>query len=1285
MAVRTTLTNRGMELLAQSSHATGQQYWIGYYSLAYVPSTWKSDGNSVDEPLISTNMDKLTENGDILYNIFQGDLCGTGYAGESDGSSGGDLFGLTLYEHNIQKNYRYVISEDGRNNLVSWENVTESSVKKLKGAVVYRGSIVDGDTNDKSYIPLPAPLYYIGPVTESDDYFNNDPSIYYPQYYSDQGLNLADSTTEEQVIRISTDVRGYNAMKTYASTPSTHSTNFLENTYVLNECGWYSADLTCKENSDVEFEEIFNQYCDEFWKLQTISNYNRYHAPINANGLTVDCDCACRNMAKVTKYFPISNYDVLTKTTSGTNEYATSIRLTIDVSIPSKKLTESETENYFDIDYVSTNRISGYNDQSGNDLFSSKNVSFKFNRIGIYAVPMTTTAYKVPYSTKCDETRLQFQVDTEAEPVLFAIIDWDNVQTLSDESDGSTEFSTQIELNLRSASDDSSIIRDCAIFYNLYEDDAITWYKNQLIANASICESVTNMGIELGYLKNNVIINSSPCCSQGSSDLNSEKNTNRNYLINLEDAIKVNEYGVKGRATSKEGAIISLPYDPTYDYSFIETTEYDGVICDSLVWLNKYYADNGISVQGTYGEYYDISTISIPTGWRIPTIQDVEKLKIYIKSKYSNADTIGYAYYIKSINNWNNNGQGNASVLSLQPNGAYGSISDGSHGAFDLHQAVYILLNDSTYTCVKLSSNNNDIVYSTESDITSIYSDIKYTVLLVRDSVVIDDFNTKYYVGYGSYVYGYNTSSAGIYTSVSGNNSHLSNTSMFSEIMSSLNTYLYGNSQYSLLLPSINVKANNISQSVCEGANSIYDTITRSLLLTASSSISNATDTIVLGGGVQCQNISSSVILSQVIGTTSTINSSIICAGGNTVSNLLVNSLILAGGNAINANSVFGNSSYGLLVVGGANTLNSLSTSLLLGGGITANGGTNNILLGGGYSYTDNLRYSIINVIGSTTEGDLIGSDCNHLFIMGSIDYTTNDYMVGSNVSYSMIYGSAIIDDNSKYIYTLGENLNVLANSSNIIICGTDSYIPENSKNMFVLGNFALTDFINNHTTSSEFDTIQDTIVSHYIQLGSADIAGYITLGNWEATVRPYIGRVLAVSNVANTNIAELTWMDLGSYISSNITLESNPKTVMVKQSHDGNPMSSFSVNMLDVNTEVNNIVLKSLVSEYQIASNYIHLSIGKYKIDCSVITEAGGGIYFYSHGTGINIYNMGNTINDNFIITKGTDSRISETIYANVTDNSSEVSFFAMGNTNSASNQVYSTSICIEKLSDTE
>jgi hypothetical protein len=161
--------------------------------------------------------------------------------------------------------------------------------------------------------------------------------------------------------------------------------------------------------------------------------------------------------------------------------------------------------------------------------------------------------------------------------------------------------------------------------------------------------------------------------------------------------------------------------------------------------------------------------------------------------------------------------------------------------------------------------------------------------------------------------------------------------------------------------------------------------------------------------------------------------------------------------------------------------------------------------------------------------------------------------------------------------------------------------------------------------------------------------------------------------------------MDLGSYISSNITLESNPKTVMVKQSLDGNPMSSFSVNMLDVNTEVNNIVLKSLVSEYQINSNYIHLSIGKYKIDCSVITASGGGIYFDRHGVGIDIYNMGNTINSSIITERGADSRISETIYANVTDNLSEVSFFAYGQILIAANQVYSTSICIEKLSDTE
>jgi hypothetical protein len=48
------------------------------------------------------------------------------------------------------------------------------------------------------------------------------------------------------------------------------------------------------------------------------------------------------------------------------------------------------------------------------------------------------------------------------------------------------------------------MINDAVVYYNLYEDDAITWYKNQLIANASTAEAVTSLGVQMAYLRQQI-------------------------------------------------------------------------------------------------------------------------------------------------------------------------------------------------------------------------------------------------------------------------------------------------------------------------------------------------------------------------------------------------------------------------------------------------------------------------------------------------------------------------------------------------------------------------------------------------------------------------------------------------------------------------------------------------------------------------------------------------------------------------------------------------------------
>jgi hypothetical protein len=136
MAKSVKITNQGLSLLASSSQATGQYYWLGYYALAYVPNLWKSDSvvlppvdtcnnvngtptiESTDTDKVTSAMTRLTKYGDVIYNVWQGDLNGTGYAGGvSDGSAGGDLFGLTMYDKNIKKHYRYVLDSNGNNTL----------------------------------------------------------------------------------------------------------------------------------------------------------------------------------------------------------------------------------------------------------------------------------------------------------------------------------------------------------------------------------------------------------------------------------------------------------------------------------------------------------------------------------------------------------------------------------------------------------------------------------------------------------------------------------------------------------------------------------------------------------------------------------------------------------------------------------------------------------------------------------------------------------------------------------------------------------------------------------------------------------------------------------------------------------------------------------------------------------------------------------------------------------------------------------------------------------------
>lgn len=636
MAKNVKITNQGLSLLASSSQATGQYYWLGYYALAYVPNLWKSDSvvlppadtcnnvngtptiESTDTDNISASMTRLTKYGDIIYNVWQGDLNGTGYAGGvSDGSPGGDLFGLSMYDKNIKKHYRYVLDSNGNNTLVTWVNNTTKTDGSMSGKHVYKGT----DAFTYSELPIPAPLYYLGDITGKtsvDDYFDAYPTFEDENYngaliYPYITVILKDTGDELLVPKVSTDFRGYNdslgnpATLPYPTAGIYFNSSEIPATYSLDydETGWFAGNNTW----GVGTTDDDYYYCNEFWKLHTISNYNRFHAPVNSIGHVLSSDLSNRNMSKVTKFFPISNYKVInteTKFTSNAQslEVATAIKLGINIELSPTTLSTGfdsdgnldENSNIEFFDAYANAGDSDILDQYNQSIYKSTHTSFKFNRIGIYAVPMRTAAYVADEGFGVDNTssdkKLQFQINPDEEPILFAVVDWDNVVIMGDSGDGIHQFIGEINLNLQSPddADSTALIRDASIFYNLYQDDAQTWYQNQLIANASTSNAITEFGLELAHLKKlNKLNKESGCCPPPDlSDLYASKNHTHNFMRNLLDAnVKVNG-GLKG--------IDTAPEDSKLD-SQIYKVGHDSVVLGSNTFVSADYSivGNGVN------------------------------------------------------------------------------------------------------------------------------------------------------------------------------------------------------------------------------------------------------------------------------------------------------------------------------------------------------------------------------------------------------------------------------------------------------------------------------------------------------------------------------------------------------------------------------------------------------------------------------------------------------------------------------------------------------------------
>lgn len=558
MAPKRQITNKGLELLASSSKATGQHWWLGWYALAFVPDELQED----EKEKLGPNMTKLTENGDIIYNIFQGDMNGDGYQTTRASSK----FKSVNYDSNIKKNYRYVLDENGRNNLVTWVDGKNG----LKGACVYPGvGVVSSRVDDSigfeaSKIPLPAPLLYTGVKAAGDGWSTDGMNIFLgsgndriENFYPVEDVEDV-SVDGKKVPRVSADFRNYEGYRNGLTKLNDGEQGYDDalNTDVFNDVdvdGWFPSVNTYTQNGESEVDKDYNKFCRQYWKVLSISNFNKYCAPVNASGLLYDENTGCRNMSKATKYFPISDYSVTSTSKTADNEYATGIKLKVDLKLNGN----AEDGAYFkDVEMDDSDNVATLDPnalESEHALFNTQKVSFKFNRIGIYAVPMR----QYGCSDDSGDMKAQYQIDTEAEPVLFAVYEWDSPVTLSDSGEGLSEFQSEVFIDFSTAVEDSSVIRESAVFYNLYEDDALDWYKNQLVANAAMGEAIINMQIEMGYLRNQK--NAKQGCCPKSEEIKSDDKVSTG-LRNLVDAKDYNSNSVRNRLALDEGKAIDDVY-----------------------------------------------------------------------------------------------------------------------------------------------------------------------------------------------------------------------------------------------------------------------------------------------------------------------------------------------------------------------------------------------------------------------------------------------------------------------------------------------------------------------------------------------------------------------------------------------------------------------------------------------------------------------------------------------------------------------------------------------------
>lgn len=766
------LTKNGADILGGITGEGESRYWIGYYGLAYVPD------REMDPLGEAAKQNKLVTSpySDRIYNIWQGDMV-NGYAlanpevGEDNAAA--SLFGLTLYDKSIRTNYRYVYdAENERNQLVAWKSINtgrgENTLSRI-GAAVYSGGY-RSETNGlaSSELPIPAPLYYKG-----------DPDV---------NQSISDMMETEDSTKISSDFRFYMGVERSGG------------------YGWKAAEET------YEGEKIYTPNN----LLQSVSNFNKFHGTASSEGYGVSSVSSCHNMSKATKLFPINYYQVVndngsklaetkhSENSQSNTPLATGIKFSIDLS------PVAADTGYTALDY-----------ECGDDIehksqYESKYTSFRFNRIGIYAVKMTVHHYATDTRLgDCGMQKVQFEIDGDAEPILFAVADINDVIISDDPSSkehGVAKFTLDFILNING--EDSQLERRTAVYYNLYENDATTWYKNQLLASASISEAVTDLSLEMNAIKQHISDKKECCGVGGPANTNTETNS-YNGLKNLIDGVD-KDGSVRGIDTFLEGDGSEIP-----PVSGASGNAPAGTLHSASV--EKITGDvDGHSVTMPASYLYGLG---FTDGTKDPSKITLEQLKLIVESK-------GVDWLHDNV---------------VTDSGWYMS----GHGGQSETEYLFVWTSGTTYA--KISLDTSDI---TEYTVGASEENRYYTEVIAHPAIE-DMFVDGYSIGKDSIVLGEDTACAGDYSIVQGRRVYVGNkaplTAVFGSSQIAVDSNSDDNSGRLTVLNSSLLRIEDTYDSLIAGISDLW--------YTPASNISNVSRSVI--GGLlppHVKNVSDSIV-----------------------------------------------------------------------------------------------------------------------------------------------------------------------------------------------------------------------------------------------------------------------------------------------------------------------------------------------------------------------------------------------------------------------------------------